>query len=60
MVDRVRQKATLDDVKGVGFKRDGKLIFTRARLGASYRIATQAYHLADFDAYERICGAAGP
>ena len=57
VVDRVRQKATLDDVKGVGFKRDGKLIFTPERaLIPLAELPPKAYHLADFDAYERICG----
>jgi radical SAM superfamily enzyme YgiQ (UPF0313 family) len=47
----------LDDVSGIGFKRDGKLVFTPERpLKSLADMPPKAYHLADFDAYERICG----
>ena len=57
VVDRLSQGDGLDDVKGVGFKRDGSLIFTPERtLRPLAELPPKAYHLADFDAYERICG----
>src|SRR5262249_41631802 len=57
VVDRLSQGVVLDDVKGLGFKRDGSLIFTPERtLRPLVELPPKAYHLADFDAYERICG----
>jgi anaerobic magnesium-protoporphyrin IX monomethyl ester cyclase len=57
VVDRLSERASLDDVKGVGFKRDARLIFTPERtLRPLTELPPKAYHLADFDAYERICG----
>src|SRR5215813_12427893 len=57
VVDRLSERASLDDVKGVGFKRDARLIFTPERtLRPLSELPPKAYHLADFDAYERICG----
>ncbi|HKT70880.1 MAG TPA: cobalamin-dependent protein, partial [Terriglobales bacterium] len=48
---------TLDEVPGIGFKRDGKLVFTAPRpLRPLADMPPKAYHLADFDAYERVCG----
>lgn len=47
----------LDNVRGIGFKRDGKLVFTAPRpLRPLSEMPPKAYHLADFDAYERVCG----
>jgi radical SAM superfamily enzyme YgiQ (UPF0313 family) len=47
----------MDLVAGIGFKRDGKLIFTPERpLKRLVEMPPKAYHLADFDAYERKCG----
>ena len=49
--------SALDLVSGIGFKRDGKLIFTPPRpLKPLVDLPPKAYHLADFDAYERSCG----
>jgi radical SAM superfamily enzyme YgiQ (UPF0313 family) len=57
MAERLRDGAPLDGVRGVGFKRDGKPIFTPERaLKPLEDMPPKAYHLADFDAYERICG----
>ena len=57
MIDRLRDGASLDDVPGIGFKRDGKLHFTPERpLKSLDQMPAKAYHLADFDAYERVCG----
>jgi anaerobic magnesium-protoporphyrin IX monomethyl ester cyclase len=47
----------LQDVKGIGFKVDGELVFTPERpLKPLVEMPPKAYHLADFDAYERVCG----
>jgi len=57
IAERLRDDAPLDDVLGVGFKRDGKLILTPERpLQQIQQMPAKAYQLADFDAYERICG----
>ncbi len=57
VADRLRDDAPLDDVAGIGFKRDGKLVFTPERaLKRLESMPAKAYHLADFDAYEKICG----
>ena len=54
---RLRELAPLDDVPGVGFKRDGALHFTPERpLKPLELLPPKAYHMADFDAYERVCG----
>jgi anaerobic magnesium-protoporphyrin IX monomethyl ester cyclase len=57
VADRLRAAAPLDDVQGVGFKRDGKSCFTPERpLKSLNEMPQKAYQLADFDAYERLCG----
>lgn len=57
VADRLRDKAPLDDVLGIGFKRDGELHLTRERpLRMLTEMPPKAYHLSDFDAYERVCG----
>jgi anaerobic magnesium-protoporphyrin IX monomethyl ester cyclase len=57
VADRLRAGAPVDDVAGVGFKRDGRLHFTPERaLKPLASMPPKAYHLADFDAYERVCG----
>jgi len=57
IAERLRDNAPLDDVLGVGFKRDGKLHLTPERpLKTLDKMPAKAYHLADFDAYERVCG----
>src|ERR1700730_11990107 len=54
---RLRDGADLDGVLGVGFKRDGKVHFNHERpLKTLDKMPPKAYHLADFDAYERVCG----
>jgi len=54
---RLENHAPLDDVAGVGFKRDGKLHLTPERgLKAITAMPPKAYHLAEFDAYEKVCG----
>jgi len=57
IAERLRDGAPLGDVQGVGFRRDGKPYFTPERpLKPLEEMPPKAYHLADFDAYERICG----
>jgi anaerobic magnesium-protoporphyrin IX monomethyl ester cyclase len=57
IAERLREGAPLDDVKGVGFKRDGKSILTPERpLKLLTAMPPKAYQLADFDAYEKVCG----
>jgi anaerobic magnesium-protoporphyrin IX monomethyl ester cyclase len=57
VAERLRDGASLDDVQGIGFKRDGKLFLTPERpLKTLDKMPAKAYQLADFDAYERVCG----
>lgn len=57
IANRLRDGAPLDDVQGIGFKRDGKSCFTPERtLKGLEEMPPKAYELADFDAYERLCG----
>ncbi|MBI1940386.1 MAG: B12-binding domain-containing radical SAM protein [Acidobacteria bacterium] len=54
---RLGNGAPLDGLQGVGFKRDGKLVFNPERpLRPLVELPPKAYHLADFDAYQRLCG----
>ena len=51
VADRLRDDAPLDDVLGIGFKRDGKMQLTPERpLKTLDKMPAKAYHLADFDA----------
>lgn len=57
VAQRLGEGTSLDDVKGVGFKRNGKTHFTPERpLKTLSDFPPKAYQLADFDAYERVCG----
>jgi radical SAM superfamily enzyme YgiQ (UPF0313 family) len=57
LMERLRAEAPLDDVRGIGFKEDGTIKFTTERpLQPLTHAPPKAYHLADFDAYERVCG----
>ena len=57
LAERLRNHAPLGDVPGIGFKRDGKLHLTPERpLEPLTTAPPKAYQLADFDAYERVCG----
>jgi len=57
LIERLRDDAPLDGVRGIGFKQDGKIRFTAERpLKTLDQAPPKAYHLADFDAYERVCG----
>ena len=55
--ERLRCGNTVDGIPGVGFKRDGRLVFNPPRaLKPLVEMPPKAYHLADFDAYEKLCG----
>ena len=57
LVQHLESRSAPDFVSGIGFKRDGKLILTQERpLRPLVEMPPKAYHLADFDAYERLCG----
>lgn len=57
LAERLRRGEPIDDVAGIGFKRDGKCVFTPTReLRPLAEMPPKAYELADFDAYERMCG----
>ena len=56
-LDACRTAATLEEILGIGFKRDGKLHMNPERpLKTLDKMPQKAYQLADFDAYERVCG----
>src|SRR6202451_2796947 len=57
LVNHIEKGSAPDFVAGIGFKRDNKLVFTPERpLKPLVDMPPKAYHLADFDAYERLCG----
>jgi radical SAM superfamily enzyme YgiQ (UPF0313 family) len=57
VVQYLEARESLEGVAGVGFKRDGLLVMNPERpLRPLVEMPPKAYHLADFDAYERLCG----
>lgn len=57
VVERIRQGESLSGIAGVGYKEGGRLIFNEPReLRPLSEMPPKAYHLADFDAYQRVCG----
>src|SRR6202007_1238967 len=57
VVQHLENRAPLDLIPGIGFKRNGKLIFTTERpLRPIVDLPPKAYQLADFDAYQRSGG----
>ena len=57
ILQRLEDGASLKGIPGVGYKEDGKIIFNPRRpLKPISEQPPKAYHLADFDAYERVCG----
>ena len=57
LVSHLSSGSAPDLIAGIGFKRDDKIIFTPERpLKPLVDMPPKAYHLADFDAYERACG----
>jgi anaerobic magnesium-protoporphyrin IX monomethyl ester cyclase len=52
VVRHLESRSALDMIPGIGFKRDGRLIFTTERpLKPIIDSPPKAYHIADFDAY---------
>ncbi len=57
LVGHIYSGAAPDLIPGIGFKRDGRIVFTQERpLKPLKEMPPKAYHLANFDAYERACG----
>jgi anaerobic magnesium-protoporphyrin IX monomethyl ester cyclase len=57
MVRRIEAGESFKGIAGVAYKEDGKLAFNTPRpLKPIRELPPKAYHLADFDAYERVCG----
>jgi len=57
IVKRIEAGESMKGVAGVGYKEDGKLAFNMPRALKPIReLPPKAYHLADFDAYQRVCG----
>jgi len=57
VVQHLESKSAVDLIPGIGFKRHGKLSLTTERpLKPIACLPPKAYHIADFDAYERSCG----
>jgi anaerobic magnesium-protoporphyrin IX monomethyl ester cyclase len=57
VAQRLGDGASLDDVQGIGFNQEGRPHFTPERpLKTLDVMPPKAYQLADFDAYERVCG----
>ena len=57
VVRRIEAGESLQGVPGVGYKRDGELIFNPPRpMRPIAELPPKAYELADFDAYQRITG----
>jgi anaerobic magnesium-protoporphyrin IX monomethyl ester cyclase len=57
VVRRIEDGADMRGVPGVGYKEDGQLRFNPPReLRPIRELPPKAYHLADFDAYERVAG----
>lgn len=57
VVRRIEAGDSLKGIAGVGYKENGRLIFNPPRALKPIReLPPKAYHLSDFDAYERVCG----
>ncbi len=57
IVQHIEAGESLKGIAGVGYKENGRLVFNTPRpLRPISELPPKAYHLADFDAYERICG----
>jgi len=57
VVQHLEARESLEGIAGVGFKRDRVLVMNPERpLRPLVDMPPKAYHLADFDAYERLCG----
>jgi anaerobic magnesium-protoporphyrin IX monomethyl ester cyclase len=57
VVRHIEAGESLKGIPGVGYKQDGRLQFNPKReLRPLAEMPPKAYHLADFDAYQRVCG----
>ena len=57
IVERIEAGESLKGVAGVGYKENGQIVFNAPRsLRPIREMPPKAYQLADFDAYERVCG----
>lgn len=57
IVQRIECGESIRGVAGAGYKEDGRIVFNPPReLRPIRELPPKAYHLADFDAYERVCG----
>jgi anaerobic magnesium-protoporphyrin IX monomethyl ester cyclase len=57
ILERIEAGESVKGIAGSGFKEDGRLAFNPPRPLKSIReLPPKAYHLADFDAYQRVCG----
>ncbi len=57
VVQRLESGESLAGIPGVGYKQGGELVFNTPRaVKPLSSMPPKAYHLADFDAYERVCG----
>lgn len=57
VVRRIERGESLRGIEGVGYKEDGRLVFNKPRaLRPISEMPPKAYQLADFDAYQRVCG----
>jgi radical SAM superfamily enzyme YgiQ (UPF0313 family) len=57
VVQHIEAGESLKGIAGVGYKQAGRLVFNAPRALKPIReMPPKAYHLADFDAYERVCG----
>jgi len=57
ILQRVEAGESMEGIAGVGYKQDGRLVFNPPRaLRPIAELPPKAYHLADFDAYQRVCG----
>lgn len=57
IVQRIESGESIKGIPGTGYKEEGRLMFNPPRpLKPIRELPPKAYHLADFDAYERVCG----
>jgi anaerobic magnesium-protoporphyrin IX monomethyl ester cyclase len=57
IVQHIEAGESLKGIAGVGYKEEGKLTFNVPRaLKPISELPPKAYHLADFDAYQKVCG----
>jgi radical SAM superfamily enzyme YgiQ (UPF0313 family) len=57
IVRRIEAGESMKGVAGAGYKDNGQIVFNSPRmLKPISEMPPKAYHLADFDAYERVCG----